>query len=81
MLFTDSWLTVDTFVELDGSQLYRWIERRKVIEMGWGGVTVKEQLCSKDIEVTGVIPPANSDVLSCVQAAETAPQSAETIEQ
>lgn len=32
MLFTESWLTVDTFVELDGSQ-----ERRKAIEQGWLG--------------------------------------------
>lgn len=31
MLFTESWLTVDTFIELDGSQ-----ERRKAIERGWG---------------------------------------------
>lgn len=60
------------------------VDRKKEIDrkgVGVGGIAVKEQLCSKDIELTGVIPPANSEVLIRVQAAETAPQRTETIEQ
>lgn len=75
MLVTESWLTVDLVPTLQ-------VDTKKESDRkGVRSIAVKEQLCSKDIELTAVIPPANSDVLSYMQAAETTPQCTETIEQ
>lgn len=51
MLFTEFWLTVDTVVEFTLQVDRKKESDRKGVE---GGITVKEQLCSKDIELTGV---------------------------